>query len=61
VTILASRLSSAAAAGQILVNQRLYAAVEDIVDGERTDELDLKGYARPIAAWSVTQARRARS
>ena len=61
VTILASRLSSAAAAGQILVNQRLYAAVEDIVDGERTDELDLKGYARPVAAWIVTQARGARS
>ncbi len=60
MTILASRLSSAAGAGQILVNQRLYAAVEDIVDGERTDELDLKGYARPTVAW-IVQARGVRS
>ena len=61
VTILASRLSSAAAAGQILVNQRLYAAVEELVDAERTDELDLKGYARPVAAWNVTNAREAQT
>ncbi|MEP6665654.1 MAG: adenylate/guanylate cyclase domain-containing protein [Nocardioidaceae bacterium] len=57
VTILASRLSSAAAPGQILVSQRLYAAVENLVDATPMDELTLKGYARPVRAWQVFHLR----
>jgi class 3 adenylate cyclase len=37
VTILASRLSAAAQPGQILINQRLHAAVEDSVRAVPTE------------------------
>ncbi len=50
VTILASRLSAAAASRQILITQRLHAAIEDIVDATPTDDLMLKGFARPVRA-----------
>jgi class 3 adenylate cyclase len=53
VTILASRLSAAAAPGQILINQRLHAAVEALVDAAPTDDLMLKGFARPVRAWEL--------
>ena len=53
VTILASRLSSAAKAGEILLNQRLHAAVEGDIRAVPTDPLPLKGFARPVNAWSV--------
>jgi adenylate cyclase len=53
VTILASRLSAAAAPGQILISQRLHAAVEEIVDAAPTDDLVLKGFARPVRAWEL--------
>jgi class 3 adenylate cyclase len=54
VTNLASRLSSAAAPGQILVSQRLHAAAEDMLAASPVTELTLKGYARPVRAWAVT-------
>ena len=50
---LASRLSTQAAAGQILVGQRLFAAVEDIVETAPAGNLELKGFARPVAAYEV--------
>lgn len=53
VTILASRLSAAAQPGQILINQRLYAAVEDSIRAMPAEQLPLKGFARPINAWSI--------
>jgi class 3 adenylate cyclase len=53
VTILASRLSAAAQPGQILINQRLHAAVEDYVSAVPTEPLPLKGFARPVSAWSI--------
>jgi adenylate cyclase len=56
VTILASRLSGAAQPGQILINQRLHAAVEDRVQAEPADPLTLKGFARPVNAWSVVSS-----
>jgi class 3 adenylate cyclase len=55
VTILASRLSAAAQAGQILINQRLYAAIEDSIRAVPTEPLSLKGFARPVNAWSLMQ------
>jgi adenylate cyclase len=54
--ILASRLSSEARAGQILLAQRTYAAVEDAVTAEPVGELTLKGISRPIPAYDVVGA-----
>jgi class 3 adenylate cyclase/DNA-binding response OmpR family regulator len=51
--ILASRLSTAATAGQILLSQRTYAAVEHAVIAESVGELELKGMSRPVPAYDV--------
>lgn len=53
VTNLASRLSTAAAARQTLVGQRLFGTIEDAVDAAPVGELDLKGFGRPIVAYEV--------
>ncbi|MGH3078604.1 MAG: response regulator [Gaiellaceae bacterium] len=57
VTNLASRLADEATAGQILIEQRLYAEVEDAVDVEPVGELVLKGFSRPVAAFDVVAVR----
>lgn len=57
VTIHASRLSGVAEPGQILVSQRVYAAVEGDVETERVGELDLKGVSRPLPAYNVVRLR----
>jgi hypothetical protein len=49
----ASRLSVQATAGQILIGQRLFAAVEKNVETVPTGNLELKGFARPVAAYEV--------
>jgi adenylate cyclase len=51
--IVASRLSSAAAADQILLNPRAHAAVEEIVEVEEVGDLTLKGFARPMPTVNV--------
>ncbi len=53
VTNLASRLADEATGGQILVAQRLYAEIEGRVEAESAGEFTLKGFARPVAAYSV--------
>jgi class 3 adenylate cyclase len=53
VANLASRLSTSAAPGQILVSQRLFAAVEEKVNGRAVGEIELKGLSRPVAAYEV--------
>jgi len=53
VTNLAARLCAQAKAGQILVAQRAYAAVEDLVVAESLGELELKGFARPVPAVQI--------
>ena len=53
VTNLASRLSSEAKAGQILLSQRAFAAIEDLVEAEPMGEIDVKGYSRPQPAYDV--------
>jgi class 3 adenylate cyclase/putative methionine-R-sulfoxide reductase with GAF domain len=58
--IVASRLSGEAKAGQILLTQRLHAAVEQQVDADAIGELSLKGQTRPVAAFNVTGLRAAR-
>ena len=55
--IVAARLSSAAEAGQILLNPRAYAAVEELVLVEPVGELSLKGLVRPIPTMNVVGPR----
>jgi class 3 adenylate cyclase/putative methionine-R-sulfoxide reductase with GAF domain len=53
VTNVAARLSDEAAAGQILLSQRAYAALEGRVDAMPVAELELKGLARPMEAYEL--------
>jgi class 3 adenylate cyclase len=53
VVNVASRLSTKAAAGQILIGQRVFAAVEEAVETAPAGELELKGFARPVPAHEV--------
>jgi len=53
VTNLASRLSARAEAGQILISQRLLAAVEETVEAVPVGDVELKGFARPVAAYEA--------
>jgi adenylate cyclase len=57
VTNLASRLADEAAAGQILISQRLYAEVEDAVEVRPVGEFSLRGFKRPVAAFNVLAVR----
>jgi len=54
--IIASRLSSAAEAGQVLINPRTHDAVEELVSVEPVGELQLKGFSRPIPTVNVISA-----
>lgn len=51
--ILASRLSSAANAGQILISQRVMAAVEDAIETDAVPDLELKGFSSATTAYAV--------
>jgi adenylate cyclase len=53
VTNLAARLCSEAQAGQILIPQRLLAAVEELFDVEPLGELELKGFHRRVVTYDV--------
>ena len=52
--ILASRLSGEAAAGEILLSQRTFAAVDGQVAAEPAGERQLKGFSRPMPVFRVT-------
>jgi adenylate cyclase len=58
VTNLASRLSDEARAGEILVNDRAYLAVEAEVEAKPIDPLPLKGFPTPVPAYSIFGLRR---
>jgi adenylate cyclase len=53
VVILASRLSDAAAPGEILLSQRLNAAVEGAVATEAVADQSLKGFSKAVQAFRV--------
>ncbi len=55
VTNLAARLCSEAKARQILTNQRTLSKIENLVDYEPLEELQLKGVARPVAAFNIVK------
>ena len=57
VTILASRLSSQAQAGQILLSPQAQAMLEELVDSEPVGELILKGLTQPVLASNVVGIR----
>ena len=57
VTILASRLSSQAQAGQILLSPRAQQILEELVESEPIGELTLKGLTRPVFASNVLAIR----
>lgn len=57
VTNLAARLCGEAAGGQLLITQRVRAAVEDLAELEHVGDLQLKGFARPVAAFDVKRVR----
>jgi len=53
VTNLASRLCDEAAAGQIVISQRVFAMVEPWVEAAPIPALTLKGFSRPIPALNI--------
>ena len=53
VVILAQRLSAEAKAGQILLSQRVHAAVEGDAEATPVGELALKGFTRPVPAFAA--------
>ena len=57
VVIMASRISSQAAANQVLLHQRGHAMVEDLFDVEPVPELTLKGMSRSVQAVNVLSER----
>jgi adenylate cyclase len=55
--ILASRLSDAARAGQILISQRALAVIEDAVVADPVEDLVLKGFRQPTKAFAIASLR----
>jgi len=53
VTNLASRLCDEAKDGQILISQRVHAAIEGLVIAEPVGQFALKGFHRPMAAYAL--------
>jgi adenylate cyclase len=54
VTNLAARLCGEAHGGQILISQRVHAAVSELADTEPLGELNLKGFLRPMGVFRVS-------
>jgi adenylate cyclase len=50
---LASRLCDEARPGQIIIGQRAFGAIEQVVDAQPIGELNLKGFAKPVAAYEI--------
>jgi class 3 adenylate cyclase/putative methionine-R-sulfoxide reductase with GAF domain len=53
VVILAQRLSAEAKAGQILISQRVHAAIEADTETTAVPDLTLKGFTRPVPAFAA--------
>ncbi len=54
MTNLASRLCGEAKGGEVLVSGRIATILEGQIHAEPVGELELKGIARPVAAFSVS-------
>lgn len=57
VVNLAARLCGEAKTGQILIDGKVHAAVETLVESEPVDDLVLKGFHRPVTAFHVRALR----
>jgi adenylate cyclase len=57
VTNLASRLCDEARPGQIVINQRVFGAIEPSVEAAHIGDLSLKGFNRPIPAYEIVRWR----
>jgi class 3 adenylate cyclase len=57
VVNLAARRCGEANAGQILVDRKVFMAIEELADVEATRELNLKGFHRPVQAYDVRALR----
>ncbi len=57
VVILAQRLSAEAKAGQILLSQRVHAAVDNDVETTAVGDLVLKGFTRPVPAFAAASVK----
>ena len=53
VVNLAARLCAEAKNGQILIDSKVFAAIEELAETEPVGELVLKGFHRPIQAFNV--------
>ena len=58
---MAARLSGQAGNGQILLSQRAYADLENVVVVEPVEGLVLKGLSHPVTAFNALELRRAAS
>ena len=50
---LAARLCDHARPGEILISQRLYSAVEPLVEAESIGEISFKGFQRPLQTYNI--------
>lgn len=57
VANLAARLCSEAKGGQILLSHKALFAVEDLVETEALEPLVLKGFSKPVSAYSVVNVK----
>jgi len=55
VTNLAARLCAEAKGGQILMDQKSWIKIEELVEVETLEELHLKGFGRPVTAFNVVR------
>jgi len=53
VTNLAARLCAEARGGQILISQRVFAVVQELVHAEPQGELSFKGFRQPMPVFNV--------
>jgi adenylate cyclase len=61
VTNLAYRLCAEASPGQILISQRIYAAVADLFNATEVGPLQLKGFHRPVVAYEIAHLKQSAS
>jgi DNA-binding SARP family transcriptional activator len=53
VTNLAARLSTEAQPGQVLASGAVHALIEELVEAQPAEQVDLDGFARPVAAFAL--------
>jgi class 3 adenylate cyclase len=55
VTNLAARLCGEALGSEILIDRKTLSRAEELVEVEPRDELTLKGFPRPVAAFNIVR------